>query len=1378
MSPRLPHALALLALAGPALALPALPGDAEAPGRGDTVVLLGGGLGSRMLHFAHFETGLHLRYPGHELLVRNLCDEGNTPSFRPHSARANQLGFPGAEAYHHPYTGGRTADGIGFAETDEDWLERLSPDTIVAFFGFSESFQGLAGLENFRAELTAFVEHTLGETYGAEAPARLVLVSPTAFEDRTRAMSVPDGRRENANLAAYTQVMEAVAAEHGVDFVNAYSASLGWYAESRRPLTADGALLNDEGYRRLATLLLDGIFGASEDAPGVDAAAVRAAVEEKNWFWTNDFKIPNGVHVYGRRHDPFGPANYPFEREKIRQMTALRDQAIWAALRGETLDLAALDAETLELPPVETNYQPSGKNGALEFLTGEEALATIEVPEGYRIEQWATEVEFPDLANPVQMSFDDRGRLWVATMPSYPHYRPGDPRPDDKLLILEDTDGDGRADRQTVWADGLHLPMGFEFAPEGVYLSQGTHLVLLSDTDGDDRADRRELVFSGFDDHDTHHAISAYCADPSGAILMCEGVFLRTSVETAYGTVRGTDGGFYRFAPQRRHLERHAQLPIPNPWGIAFDDWGQHVFLHTSGPTTEWMLPGSVRPVYGVSTPGSRDLIEPAHRVRPTSGIEFVSSRHFPDEVQGDLLLNNTIGFLGTKQHQVMEDGAGFKTRWRQDLVRSSDGNFRPVDLEFAPDGSLYIVDWHNPLIGHMQHNARDPHRDHDHGRIYRITYPSRPLIVPPAVEGAPLAVLLENLRLPEYRARYRTRRELRGRDAEVVLPALREWVAGLDPTDPRYEHHRLEALWVSWGLDRIDEALLRELLASEDHRARAAAVRAVRYNGHRLDDQAELLVVAAADAHPRVQMEAITAGSWLEPEAGLAVLDAAAAVHAPEETPEDPGHVVVTDAGRRVRLSHPALAAPVVSFRLTLPGDDRTINLAEMVVTSGGAEITGSLRLEQSSEYNGGQYPIGNLVDGDRGNFSHTSFESAPWFEATLDPPAPIEAVELWNRPNFESRLDRAVVEFLGADGVLATLEIRLDDGVGIFADTWLRTPYRTARAVLEGQPIEEERVVEVPEHLPESLHAEFLRGAEIYERDGHCATCHQPDGRGLAASGFPPLAGASWVTGDDERLIRVTLNGLMGPLELDGVSYPGLVPMTPFGDLLDDEELAAVLTYVRNAFGNHAPAVTARRVAEVREASASKTGFYTPEELAGGAAGGGRRFVRLWTVEDLAADLAAPLDGRDFERGRALFEEASCVTCHNLEGRGGSVGADLSGVGSRYSELELLRQIVEPSAVVREEHRLHRIELRDESLYVGLVVSETEDELVLAESLQEPDATVTLPLAEVLSREELELSAMPTGLLATLTREEVLDLLAYVAAEGAAGHPAFRAR
>ena len=1344
------------------------------------VVLMGGGLGSRMQHYGQFETGLHVRYPAHQLIVRNMCDEGNTPSFRPHSGRANQLGFPGAGDFHAPYSDGNTANGSGHFWTDEEWLGHLKPDALICFFGFAESFEGLGGLVNFSAELDAFLKHTKAQAYGTGTPPQLALVSPTAFEDRSGTMGVPNGKRENANLAAYTSVMESVATQNDVLFVNCFNVSLEWYETSRRPLTSDGALLNEAGYSKLAEHLLDSLFRAPLEV-AMPAASntelIHAAVMEKNWFWVNDFKIPNGVHVFGRRYNPFGPANYPFEIEKIREMTVIRDGAIWAATRGDTLDLVALDAATAQLPSVETNYKPGGKNGPLKFLEGGKALASIEVPEGYRIEQWATEVEFPDLANPVQMSFDNKGRLWVATMPSYPHYRPGDPRPDDKLLILEDTDGDGKADKQTVWADGLHLPMGFEFAPEGVYLSQGVNLVLLSDTDGDDYADQREVIFSGFDDHDTHHAIGAYCADPSGAIMMCEGTFLRTNVETPYGVVRGTNGGFYRFSPQRRHLERHAQLSIPNPWGVAFDDWGQHFFLHTSGPTTEWMLPGSVKPRYGVATPASKNLIEPAHRVRPTSGIEFLISRHFPDDVQGDMLLNNTIGFLGTKQHKVAEDNAGFETTWRQDLTKSTDGNFRPVDIEVAPDGSLYLVDWHNPLIGHMQHNIRDPHRDHDHGRIYRITYPSRPLVEPALVHDAPIETLLENLKLHEYRSRYRSRRELRGRDTAEVLDAIDTWVAELDPADTQYEHNLLEALWVTWGLDRVDDGLLRTLLGAEDHRARAAAVRVLRYNGHRIPDKANLLAQAAGDAHGRVKMEAITAGSWLEREEGLRVIAAAEASFPPKLEPLATQHVKVENSGRQIRINHPTLTAGLVnSFRMTVPGDNRVINLAEMEITSGGANVAGKVSLTQSSEYNGGAYPITNLVDGERSNFSHTAFQSNPWIEVHMDPPVAIDAITIWNRPGFESRFNGAQFEFFKKDASVATLEVSIAEDSGPLGDAWLNAPFRTAQAHLSGQTLKQEVVVKIPEHLAAANHEQYLRGAEIYARDGHCSTCHQPDGLGLPAAGFPPLAHSPWVIENEERMIKLTLNGLLGPMEVMGKSYPGLVPMTPFGDMLNNEELAAVLTYVRNSFGNQSAPITAEKIEEVRVITQGKVGFYSPEELEGGAATVSRPFVKFWELADFEEALQQPLHGRNFARGREMFELATCATCHNMEGRGGKVGADLSQAGNQFPGPRLLLQILEPSTVIKEEHRLHYFELSDGSEYHGQIIERTDDSVTIAESLLEPDVVVTFDRDEIVTSSPLDTSPMPTGLLVTLSHDEILDLLAYVASNGDESHPAFK--
>jgi mono/diheme cytochrome c family protein/glucose/arabinose dehydrogenase len=838
--------------------------------------------------------------------------------------------------------------------------------------------------------------------------------------------------------------MKEAAARHNILFVNVFGPTKSWFEESDIALTIDGSQLNTAGYKKFSEYLVDHLFGQTKII-SEHRDLVHSAVMEKNWMWHNDFKIPNGVHVFGRRYNPFGPDNYPAELVKIREMTALRDQAIWLAAQGQKMDLEIADKQTSLLPTVETNFKLKFKGEPPGYLYEEKALSSFSMAPGYQIDLFASERDFPDLANPVQLSFDNQGRLWVATMPSYPHYKPGDPKPNDKLVILTDTDEDGKADKQTIFAAGLHLPTGFELTAEGVFVAQGTNLILLKDTDGDDHADTKEIILSGFDDHDTHHEISAFCADPSGAFYMGEGVFLHTNVETSYGPVRATNGGFYRFSPIRRQLERTAQIPIPNPWGIAFDDWGQNFFAETSGPDVRWMMPATIKSRYGVSIHKSYNLIEDKHRVRPTSGLEFISSRHFPDEVQGDLLINNTIGFLGTKQHIMMDDGTGYTSKHRHDLVKSSDMNFRPVDMEFAPDGSLYLLDWHNILVGHMQHNARDPLRDHSHGRIYRITYPQRPLVTPANVASAEIGELLDNLKLPEYRTRYRTRRELRGRNADEVLTQLKYWVADLDREDPRYEHHLLEGLWVSWGLNQLDHELLSQLLNAEDYRARAAAVRVIRYMGHQIENPGDLLLKAATDDHGRVRLEAIVASSWLDQETGLLVAEAAA-----------------------------------------------------------------------------------------------------------------------------EMELDK-----------------------------WMVHAHETVVAHLNGRSLEEEEEEATKTDLKGVDLALFNKGKEIYERDGSCMTCHQVDGKGLDASGFPPLVGTKWVLASEDRLIKLVLNGLYGPIKVLGKQYPGQVPMTPQRGLLNDEELAGVMTYVRNAFGNKASVVTPEKVKQIRSETTDKTGFYTPEEL-----------------------------------------------------------------------------------------------------------------------------------------------------------------------------------
>ena len=150
-------------------------------------------------------------------------------------------------------------------------------------------------------------------------------------------------------------------------------------------------------------------------------------------------------------------------------------------------------------------------------------------------------------------------------------------------------------------------------------------------------------------------------------------------------------------------------------------------------------------------------------RTRPVGGMEILSSRHFPEEMQGNLLVLNVIGFRGMLNYKLSEDGAGLKWTEVEPILQSTDENFRPVDAEIGPDGALYFIDWHNPIIGHMQHNLRDTSRDTLHGRVYRVTYPGRPLLKPAKIAGEPIPQLLDLLKEPEDRVRYRAKIELSG---------------------------------------------------------------------------------------------------------------------------------------------------------------------------------------------------------------------------------------------------------------------------------------------------------------------------------------------------------------------------------------------------------------------------------------------------------------------------------------------------------------------------------------------------------------------------------------------------------------------------------------
>ncbi|HEY2574626.1 MAG TPA: PVC-type heme-binding CxxCH protein, partial [Verrucomicrobiaceae bacterium] len=562
------------------------------------------------------------------------------------------------------------------------------------------------------------------------------------------------------------------------------------------------------------------------------------------------------------------------------QMCANRDERIWKIAQGETVPEKCDDSNVPPFLEVKTSFGVNRKTEAgantgqtsktaegssAEISPSGETLKKFKLAPGYAINLFASSEQFPELANAVSLTFDAQGRMWCTTMPSYPQWRPGDPM-DDKIVILDDSDHDGKADYCSVFAGGLQCPLGIEFSNGGVFIGHQRDMLFMKSSSGGDKADIIERVLTGFDSADSHHANDTYTLGPGGDLYFQEGTFHHTQVETPYGPVRCKNAGTFRFEPRTGKLDLFVSYSYANPHGIAFDEWGQTFIADASGGANYFATAFSGWLPYPEKHATMQQFFP--KRVRPTSGCEFVSSRHFPDEAQGRFLLNNCIGVQGVLQHEVKAVGSGYEGKEIEPLVLCDDTNFRPVALRFGPDGALYIVDWQDALVGHMQYSLRDPLRDHKQARIWRVTYPSRPLIKPPQIAGEKIEKLLELLKEPEYRTRERVKQELSMRDSKEVMHALNEWLGGkpeeiVTKISAIQEHQLLEALWVCQWHNVVNMRLLHRALQSGIPQSRAGAVRVLCYWRDRVPEIFDLLGKAVHDKHPLVRLEAVRACSF-----------------------------------------------------------------------------------------------------------------------------------------------------------------------------------------------------------------------------------------------------------------------------------------------------------------------------------------------------------------------------------------------------------------------------------------------------------------------------------------------------------------------------------
>ncbi len=839
--------------------------------KGDRICLVGNALGERLQHHNYWETLLYQQFPELDLTVRNLCFPGDEPNLR---LRSMNFGSP------------------------EDHLRHSQASVVMYFFGFNESFTGESGRAAFVEQITKLVDETSRQNFDGQAAPRVVLMSPIAFE-RTGDPNLPDGDEENKRLEAYAAALKLVADKTGVKYVDLFHPTQKLFSNSDQRLTLNGAHLNDAGYEALAPLFIKALFGT--DSKSEPNPVLRAAVEDKNFHWWHRYRAVNGYSIYGKRGEAGSDGTYrnrevmEREREILDQMCANRDQRIWALARGESVSSEVDDSNTLPFIEPKTNVGSpndpnvkSGKLGSLDYLNAEAQQQLFKLAPGYEIQLVASEEMFADLANPVALNFDNRGRLWVATMPSYPQWKPKT-QLNDKLLILEDKDGDGRMDECKTFADGLHQPTGFELGRGGVWVAEQPDILFLEDRDGNDKADVRTRKLFGFDTADSHHGIAAFEWGPDGALYFQEGTFKYSQVESPYGVVRLGEAGVWRYDPRTERIDVHASIAFANPWGHVFDKWGQNFICDASPGYNYWAAPISGKVTYPdkhpggaqakqQNNPGSKIGKEPRHfikkRTRPSSGCEIVSSSHFPPDAQGNFLINNVIGDRSVLQHTMKDRDSGFEGTEVTPLVYCEDGNFRPVDLQFGPDGALYIVDWHNALIGHLQHNLREPNRDHTHGRIWRVVATGREFRKPPKIAGEPIEKLLELLKTPEDRLRYAVRRELAERESTDVVQALDKWLSKNKGSDEASIHARLEGLWMYQSHNTVKVELLKELLTCSEPRARAAATRVLCNWRESVGDATSLLKERLKDGAPRVRLEAVRAASYFPADIQEAVLE------------------------------------------------------------------------------------------------------------------------------------------------------------------------------------------------------------------------------------------------------------------------------------------------------------------------------------------------------------------------------------------------------------------------------------------------------------------------------------------------------------------------
>ena len=1048
------------------------------------------------------------------------------------------------------------------------------------------------------------------------------------------------------------------------------------------------------------------------------ADRLRTAIIEKNRLFFYGFRPQNETYIFlFRRHER---GHHEGEISQFAALAGRAEEEI-ARLRKPPSRFYELvrEANYNEYSVPEQDVEPDIAN----------EIASFTVADDLEVNLFASD---PMIANPININWDERGRMWVSTSSIYPHLAPGQ-KPDDRIVILEDIDHDGRADKSTVYADNLLVPHSTMPSAGGVYVTQSTDVLYLKDTDGDDRADESEVVFTGFGNADMHHSIHGLRWGPGGDLYFHQSIYIHSHVETPWGVRNLHGSGLWRFRPDAMGLDIVSR-GLVNPWGNAFDRWGQ-VFA-TDGAGGGGIAYSFAGTAFTSATGVSR-IMRSLNPGRPKEcGLEIVSGRHLDESWRGQFV---TADFRANQvvRYELTESGSGYRSRLVGNVLSSKHRSFRPVDVKMGPDGAIYVVDWYSPIIQHGEVDFHHPQRDRKHGRIWRLTAKNRPTVTPPNFAGASVVQLLDMLKLPEDWSRDQARRLLREQGAEEVVPKLRDWLAGLNPKADEFEHQRLEGLWIYQGLRHPEPKLLRQLLASEDHHVRAAAVKVLLDWNAQIDGAGLLLAQAVQDEHPQVRLEAVNAlrevPSLKSAIAAMKVVDRpldtsleyAAWLTARELAPH---WLPEMEKGRQVfggDLSQTAFALTAIGGQASLR-HIRDLIGREQTTDEQRAQMLAVLASE------GGTTVLGMVVD----ETLRMARENSPQTEAVLE-----SLLRASRSRGAKPKNVEALMQFLTSD-----------------------SPRRRAMAAeLSGN-------WKVAAAMPRLVELASDAAEQRKLRDTAAISLGRIEGTGTN-SNVRRLV-------DAERPLPVRISAYAAWSLVDPVA--AAAPVVEFLAVVDAKspgEYAVIFEAFlarQRADLKLAEALDGKRI----PAAIATTGVRAAGEsgrdvskliTALTAAGGLKPITGLPSGAELTKLLAAIEQG-DPRRGEAIFRRAAmtCIQCHAIGGAGGHVGPDMSSLGGSAQPGKILESILSPSTTIKEGFQTVSLFGMDGRVTSGVVVQDSKGSVTMRDGKNRLHEFSRSEIDEI---EPSQLSLMPEGLTQTLRQDELADLVRFLSLLGRPG-------